>query len=110
MALWPAQGRERRVEFRAKTQQGRDTVKLHNVAAHGERGQELGTLQWLRLVRQCRKPAVHAALPILWVQRQGIDREAVQIAQSESEQAARPQCRRKRGQQPKPEHRCGAAC
>ena len=69
--------------------------------ADRERRQQSRALQRLGLVRQCREPAVHAALPILQPRRLGGGCEAAQVAQGQREQAARPQCRRQRRQQAK---------
>ena len=57
-------------------------------------GHELRLLQRLGLDRQCREAAADAPLPLPGARRQGIDREAAQIAQGESNQTTRSQCRR----------------
>src|SRR5215813_13315292 len=77
------EGPKRDVELRSDTKPRSQAAKLDNFGANRQRRHELRLLQRLGLVRQCREPAVDAALPILRAGWQGSDREAAQIAQGE---------------------------
>ena len=86
-------GIERIVKLHRRAKAWSHVAKLDDLAADGQGRQQSRALQRLGLVRQSRKPAVHAAIPIFRCQSQASGREAAQVAQSEGEQAARAQRR-----------------
>src|SRR5512132_779921 len=59
------EGFERDVELRGETKARRHLAKLYDLGDYRQRRDELPPPQRLGLVRQCRKPAVHAVLPII---------------------------------------------
>ena len=78
-----------------------DAAKLDDLGTDRERRHQLRALQRLRLIRQRREPAIHAALPIVGRPRDRTRREAAQIAQRQRQQPAGPKCGRQRRQQAK---------
>ena len=82
-------------------------AKLDDLATDRERRHQLRALQRLRLIRQRREPAIHAALPIVGRPRDRTRRKAAQIAQRQREQPARAKCGRQRRQQAK--RKCAGA-
>ena len=84
-------GIERSVKLHGRAKAWSHVAKLDDLAADGQGRQQSRALQRLGLVRQSRKPAVHAAIPIFRCQSQAGGREAAQVAQGEGEQAARAQ-------------------
>ena len=82
--------RARRRAPRPTPRCGASAAKVDDLGADRQRRQQLRALQRLGLVRQCREPAVDAALPILRARRQGRDREAAQIAQASARAGGAP--------------------
>src|SRR5260370_26837575 len=76
------QGGECKIEVCADSEQWGDAAKLDHHAAYGERREKLSSLQRLGVVRQCRDPAVHAALPVLQPP-QGVAREPSKLPPGE---------------------------
>ena len=58
------QGFERRIQLRPQIHSPHNAPKLDDLAADRERRHQLRTLQRLRLIRQRREAAIHAALQI----------------------------------------------
>src|SRR6516165_11963595 len=87
------EGLERRIEVGTQIEATTDMAKLDDVGTDRERRQQLRALQRLRRIRQYREPAVHAIGPIIGSPRDRAGNEAIQVAQGQCEQPARPKCR-----------------
>src|SRR5215471_11475228 len=81
--------------------------KLDDLATDRERRHQLRALQRLRLIRQRREAAKHAALPIVGRPRDWTCGEATQIAQRQRQQPPRAKCWRQRRYQE--ERKCAGA-
>ena len=92
-AISARQRGKRGIELWFTSNSGGNAAELNDIAADGERRVELCSLQRLCAIRQCRDPAVHAALPVFRAWYEGTISEAAQFAQGQDEEASRPERR-----------------